>query len=92
MNVEGWCELASLQWQLHRHQEALIAINRALMLNPQLDEAWRLRGLILRDGGFLQEAREAFEQAIQVNPQSIAWIDYTAVLRELGFKKEALER
>lgn len=92
MNVEGWCELASLQWQLHRHQETLIAINRALMLNPQLDEAWRLRGLILRDGGFLQEAREAFEQAIQVNPQSIAWIDYTAVLRELGFKKEALER
>ena len=91
MNVEGWCELASLQWQLHRQQEALMAIDRALLLNPHLDEAWRLRGLILHDGGHLQEARDAFQQAIQTNPQSIAWIDYTAVLRELGFKKVALE-
>jgi tetratricopeptide (TPR) repeat protein len=90
-DVDSWSELASLQRQLHRQQEALTAIDRALMLNPHLDEAWRLRGLILHDGGFLQEAREAFKQAIQANPQGIAWTDYTAVLRELGFKQEAVE-
>lgn len=89
-NVEDWCKLSGILWQLHRQQEALVAIDRALTLKPDLEAAWRLRGHILYELEHLQEALEAFKQAIQANPQSVAWKDYSAVLLRLGSKEEAL--
>lgn len=89
-NVEGWCELSYLLWQLHRQQEALTAVDRALTLKPNLEAAWRWRGHMLSELEHLQEALEAFKQAIQANPQSVAWKDYSAVLRRLGSEEEAL--
>ena len=89
-NVEDWCKLSYLLWQLHRQQESLAAIDRALTLKPDLEEGWYRRGLILYELEHLQEALEALKQAVQANPQSLAWKDYSAVLRRLGSKEEAL--
>jgi TolB-like protein/Tfp pilus assembly protein PilF len=55
-------------------QLAYRALDRALALDPQSDEAWAVRGLLLGQGaGALQrraEAREALERAVEINPNN----------------------
>jgi TolB-like protein/Flp pilus assembly protein TadD len=50
------------------------ALERALALDPQSDEAWAVRGLLLGQGpGAMQrqaEARAALERAIEINPNN----------------------
>lgn len=50
------------------------ALERALALDPQSDEAWAVRGLLLGQGpGALQrvaEARAALERAVEINPNN----------------------
>jgi TolB-like protein/Tfp pilus assembly protein PilF len=50
------------------------ALDRALALDPQSDEAWAVRGLLIGQGGGamqrLAEARAALERAIEINPNN----------------------
>jgi len=50
------------------------ALERALALDPQSDEAWAVRGLLLTQGAGakerLPEARAAFERALRINPNN----------------------
>lgn len=50
------------------------ALERALALDPQSDEAWAVRGLLLNQGpgaaGRIREARAALERAIEINPSN----------------------
>jgi TolB-like protein/Tfp pilus assembly protein PilF len=50
------------------------ALERALALDPQSDEAWAVRGLLLNQGKGAQqrlpEARAALERAVEINPNN----------------------
>src|SRR5437879_4908998 len=72
------------------HQIRISSATTSLRNSWDLEEGWYRRGLILYELEHLQEALEALKQAVQANPQSLAWKDYSAVLRRLGSKEEAL--
>jgi tetratricopeptide (TPR) repeat protein len=48
-----------------RHQEALAELDRAVALYPEFGTAWYARGLVLRNLGRLDEARESLGRAAQ---------------------------
>ncbi|MDR7096233.1 tetratricopeptide repeat protein [Hydrogenophaga laconesensis] len=56
--------LALCLLRLDRPDEALKALDQALVLDPTLAEAWSQRGSLLRDAGQNEEAARCFEQAL----------------------------
>lgn len=61
---EFWSRRAQALQGLDRHGEALTSYQRAVALDPTLATAWVHLGSLLREGGQLQEAAQAFRQAI----------------------------
>jgi tetratricopeptide (TPR) repeat protein len=62
------------------------ALDRALALDPQSDEAWAVRGLLLGQGPGAQqrrpESRAALERAVEINPNNAfahLWLSPPAV-------------
>ena len=49
---------------LKRYDEALVAYDRALALEPELDNAWYGRGNVLRELKRYDEAIEAYDRAL----------------------------
>jgi tetratricopeptide (TPR) repeat protein len=74
---------------LNRQLEAIEATDYALSLDPRDIKAYLTRGGALREAGRLEEAAEAFGQAVQIDPQSGALSEYSEVLRKLGRFDEA---
>ena len=74
------------------------ALERALALDPQSDEAWAVRGLLLGQGpGAMQrqaESRAALERAIEINPNNAfahLWLTGT-LAPDFEAMREALRR
>lgn len=87
----SWYELSNTYVLLHRYQEAHVVLDRAIACRPDFEEAWYRQGVILHTLGQLQNASKALRRAIELNPLSKAWIEYSAVLRDMGRYQEALE-
>ncbi len=87
-NAKRWSELGSLLVSVFRFQEALMALDRALAIDPTIGRAWYLRGLALSRLGRQQEALEAYQKATVLN-ESGAWIRLSELLRRLGRMEEA---
>ena len=56
--------LADCQMRLERPGAALAALDQALAADATLAEAWSLRGNLMREAGRLDEAAQAFDQAL----------------------------
>lgn len=107
--AQAWAGLAETVIVTHTNHQAIPpdeayaiaedAISRALDIDPQLAEAWAVKGLLehhrwLRDrlGGGNQEAATAFERAIQLNPNlANAYVWYASLLENENRIEEAVE-
>lgn len=66
--AQGWNALASAYYQAGQFGPSVIAIGRALALNPSQYESLTGLGLILEDTGRDKEALAAFEAAKSIHP------------------------
>jgi Flp pilus assembly protein TadD len=66
-----------------RVQQALAAFDRAIALYPGYAAAYDNKGLLLFELGRFDEAREAFEQAIRLAPDTVRFYYHLAELRPL---------
>ncbi len=83
--------IASCLKDLGQYHQALDALNLAERHNDELKEIYNLRGFCCYQLKRHQEAIEAFERALKIDPGSA--IDYANIgsnLRELGLKREAI--
>ncbi|MFZ3112809.1 MAG: tetratricopeptide repeat protein [Methanothrix sp.] len=98
-NEEAWIWKGSvLDAYLNRSAEALLAYNRAIELeganagdNQSLSNAWSSKGTALAKLGRYNESFEAFDKAIELNPQIAAyvWLAKGDALNQSGRYEEA---
>jgi len=75
-------------------EEALAAAERALVANPEMADAWQVKGSSLEDLGRFEEALEAYREALNragSRPRSDIVLAAARVQLELGQIDEALE-
>lgn len=78
-------------YNLNRYDEALVAYNRAINLQPDYAEAWKDKGKALSELKKYQEAQEAYDKAIQLKPEYLeAWTGRGYALDELQQHQEAI--
>ena len=74
------------------YEEALVASEEALGIEPRNYDAWFIKGAALYQLERYEEALEAFEEAIDLKPEVIdIWIVKGSVLHNLKRDEEALE-
>jgi tetratricopeptide (TPR) repeat protein len=89
---EEWLKEGAALHGLKHSQEALVACEHAIRLDPNLAPAYNNKGIALRDLKHSQEALEAYEQAIRLNPNFAAAIyNKGNAFRALNRHQEALE-
>jgi tetratricopeptide (TPR) repeat protein len=64
----SWKHIAFLCQKLERNEDALVAINNAIELYQQDEDAWNEKGKILVTMGRYEDAILAFDKAIEINP------------------------
>ena len=74
----AWLNLAKVQLKLDQVAQAESSLQQAVAANENNVFAWNTLGVLLRDQGRFEEAREAYESALQ------RWPDFTAAHRNLG--------
>ncbi|HEX9057183.1 MAG TPA: toll/interleukin-1 receptor domain-containing protein [Ktedonobacterales bacterium] len=75
-----------------RVEEALVAYDQALALDPAAALAWYGKGNVLRDMMRYDEASVAYDRAVTLDPLSVsAWYGKGLVLAALGERRGALE-
>ncbi len=99
-NKDAWNYRGSvLDTRLNRSAEALLAYGKAIELdgendgdNESLSNAWSGKGTALAKLGRYNESFEAFDKAIELNPQTSAfvWLSKGKALNESGRYGEAL--
>lgn len=91
---------AVLGTRLNRYDEALLAYEKAIELggadaedNETLSNAWNGKGAALAKLGRLNESMDAFDKAIELSPQTAAfvWLSKGDVFNESGRYDEAVE-
>ncbi len=59
--------------------------DKAIEINPQLDDAWNGKGIVLNYRGKYNAAIQAFDKAIEINPQyAEAWNNRGIALANQG--------
>lgn len=78
-------------FQSHNYKKALEYYEKALVMKPNYDVAWIMKGNSLNALERFDEASKAFEKAIESNPESEeAWYNLGATLYRLGRLDEEL--
>ena len=79
-------------WHLKQYQDALVATNQAIQLNPKSFEAWYNRGVVSIDLKQYQQALDAYEQANILSPNNAYVLTGKGLaLQGLGDDRQALE-
>ncbi len=91
MTKEQWTQEGNARYGFKRYEEALVAYNQAIRLDPNYDVAYHNKGHVLhalkRDG----EALTAYDQAIRLNPDyADAYHNKGNALYDLDRYEEAL--
>ena len=83
--------LASSNATAEDYEEALAAYNEEMNLNPQNDEIWHKKGIVLGNLKRDEEALAAYDKAIELNPQNVNTLYRKGMtLANLGRDEEAL--
>jgi tetratricopeptide (TPR) repeat protein len=78
--------------RLEKNKEAIECYGKAIEINPNLADAWKDVGLVLKDSGRYDEAVKCYEKAIEINPNlADAWLAKGLVLKDLGEHDEAVK-
>ena len=89
---ETWFNEGNALSNLGRYEEAIVAYDKALEINPQYSDAWNNKGIALSYLNRYEEASEACNKAIEIDPQnSNAWNNKGNILKILGRYGEAIE-
>src|SRR5215213_7991253 len=79
--------------RLEKNKEAIECYGKAIEINPNLADAWKDVGLILKDSGRYLEAVKCCGKAIELNPNlADAWLAKGLVLNHLEEHAEAIEQ
>jgi hypothetical protein len=81
-----YLNMARHQLALHRPQDAVISLNRALELDPRLEAAYVMRAAILEAKGDFDSASHDYEAALRLNPRD-AWA-FTHLRKESGLGQQ----
>jgi tetratricopeptide (TPR) repeat protein/serine/threonine protein kinase len=92
-------DLGIAYYNLGRTEEAIVALNKAIRINPDLGFAYWLLGVIYKDIGDGERSKEAFEESIKAYERSIrmnprddfAYESLGSSYKELGRNEEAIE-
>jgi tetratricopeptide (TPR) repeat protein len=77
---------------LERNNEAMECYRKAIELNPNLADAWKDVGLVLKDSGRYKEAVKCFDKAKEIDPNlADAWLAKGLVLKDMGDQGEAVK-
>ena len=91
-DAEEWLQASYSLSRLNRHEEVLLACQRALAINQRYSEAWCNMGVSLRILKRYEEAIEAYEKALEIDKTfSEAWNNKGSVLIYLDRYEEAIE-
>lgn len=75
---------------LHRHAEALTAIDRAIMLGCDLPQVWNNRGEIMAKLNRTDEAVQSMDRALELDPYfASAWFGKARILCNAGKQDDA---
>jgi tetratricopeptide (TPR) repeat protein len=89
-NARAQHNLALAYYEADRPQDALIAVQRAIKLQPMDDRPRRLMGQILIELGRASEAIESYQQALTLRPQIMkSLLGLGIALEAAGFADEA---
>lgn len=93
LNVEALAALGyGAGWQERDFPAGIEILERALNIDPEYVEALHWQGELLAHSGRLEEARERFELAMEVDPLSgVVVADYGQALQLYGLHEEAIE-
>jgi tetratricopeptide (TPR) repeat protein len=90
--AEEWNQRGETYHTTGRYEEAVVAFDRAVAVNPGFAEAWRNRGLSLALLGKTSESEESFTRAISLDPENARTYYYQALARNAtGDRTGALE-
>ncbi len=82
--------LAYALWEFGRTEEALEHAERAVEIDPRFPQAWYNRGYFLSERGLLEDALNAFDNAIRLGMRNADVLEEKAmVLEQLGEDEEA---
>lgn len=90
-HAEDWLMLALCLMDSEHWDEILALLDKAIELNPNIDIAWNLKGILLTQIGNYEKALESLGKALKLNPTS--WITSSrrgAVMLQTGRFLEAL--
>ncbi len=88
---EMWIKTGIAHMQNARYAEALVAYERALVMDPNYIDAWNNKGIVLRNLGRYQEALVVYDHVLTLNPNDVlAWNNKGNVLSNMGRLEEAL--
>lgn len=73
-SYRAWANIAALQNNSGRPEEALRLIDRALKLRPDYPEGWIIKGYALAATGNLDEAESHYRRALQSVPNEARWL------------------
>ena len=93
LNVEALAALGyGAGWHERDFPAGIEILERALSIDPEYVEALHWQGELLAHSGRLEEARERFELAMEVDPLSgVVVADYGQALQLYGLHEEAIE-
>ena len=88
----GFIKNGTYQFQIHNYDEALKNYNKAILINPNDEYLWNVKGVTLTELNNSYGAIRDFEKAIAINPKfKRAWINKGSALNDLNQNEKALE-
>lgn len=89
-NYDAMCQLARCHWQLHEHEQAMKHADRAIVINPTKEWAYRLKSSTFFRQKKMKKSLEFAEKAVQADPQEpLALKSLVSVQVEMQKLKEA---
>jgi tetratricopeptide (TPR) repeat protein len=81
----SWYGMGNARAKERDNEDALIAYDKALELDPNHVSAWNNKGIILSRLERFEEAIECYDKAIEIEPQyANAWYNKANALRNFG--------
>ncbi|MDQ1261565.1 MAG: hypothetical protein QG575_746, partial [Euryarchaeota archaeon] len=90
VDAKTWYNKGSDLYDQGKYDEAIVAFDESIRINPQYKWAWHDKGFALYKLGRHDEAIRAFDESIKRKPESFApWLMKSLALDALGNRKEA---